>query len=192
MKYRKVIMINFLIVFCLVSIALSEEYSLTYFLSRITSKPVALSSKERLELLSRIERLLDLARGASQKMTKDLQTGEIDIRYQEGEFWLSKLKEDDKSFQTAMEQIKILKERPGHLVASVGLYKSLKDLSINFNAYNNMSSFSAFVGDLAPELDLWTDPVFYQLYLLPLARLKDAEKGSPQKEKPPVPKGKKP
>jgi hypothetical protein len=55
-----------------------------------------------------------------------------------------------------------------------------------------MPSFSASVGDLAPELELWADPVFYQLYLLPLARLKDVEKGPPPKEKKPTPAVKKP
>jgi hypothetical protein len=79
-----------------------------------------------------------------------------------------------------------------HLVASIRLYKSLKDLSSNFNAYNNMPSFSALVGDLAPDMELWVDPVFYKLYLLPLAHLKDAGKVFPQKEKKPIRKGKKP
>jgi hypothetical protein len=48
------------------------------------------------------------------------------------------------------------------------------------------------VGDFAPEMELWADPVFYKLYLLPLARSKDVEKELPQKEKKPVTKGKKP
>ena len=52
--------------------------------------------------------------------------------------------------------------------------------------------FSAFVGDLAPEIELWTDPVFYKLYLLPLAHSKDMEKEPPQREKKPIPKGRKP
>jgi hypothetical protein len=77
----------------------------------------------------------------------------------------------------------LLREKPNHLVASIKLYKSLKDLSENFNAYNNMPSFSALVGDLAPEMELWADPVFYKLYLLPLARSKDVELRVPQKEK---------
>jgi len=49
---------------------------------------------------------------------------------------------------------------------------------------------SAYVGDLAPEIELWNDPVFYKLYLLALAILKDKdiEKESPKIEKKPVPK----
>jgi hypothetical protein len=55
-----------------------------------------------------------------------------------------------------------------------------------------MPSFSALVGDLAPDMELWVDPVFYKLYLLPLAHLKDAGKVFPQKEKKPIRKVKKP
>jgi hypothetical protein len=66
----------------------------------------------------------------------------------------------------------------------------LKDLSSNFNAYNNMPSFSALVGDLAPEMELWADPVFYKLYVVPLARSKDVEMKAPLKEKKPGPKEK--
>jgi hypothetical protein len=68
----------------------------------------------------------------------------------------------------------------------------LKGLSSNFNAYNNLPSFSALVGDFAPEVELWADPVFYELCLLPLARLKDVEKVPPQKGQRPAPRGKKP
>jgi hypothetical protein len=67
----------------------------------------------------------------------------------------------------------------------------LEDLSENFNAYNNLPSFSALVGDLAPEMELWADPVFYKLYLLPLARSKDGETKVPQREKKPTSKEKK-
>jgi len=48
------------------------------------------------------------------------------------------------------------------------------------------------VGDLAPEIELWADPVFYKLYLLPIARSKDVETKVPQKEKKPAPKEKRP
>ncbi len=192
MEYRKFIVAGFLIFLGLISFAFAEDYSLQHFLTRVTSKPVALSKKEKVELLNQIDRLLEKALQVHGKVTRDIQTGEIDIRYQEGDFWISKLKEDRKSIEAGMEQVKLLKEKPGHLVGSVRLYKSLKDLSVNFNAYNNMPSFSAFVGDLAPELELWADPVFFQLYLLPLARIKDVEKEPPKKEKAPVSKGKKP
>ncbi len=96
------------------------------------------------------------------------------------------------TIEMGIQQIKLLREKPSHLVASVKLYKSLKDLSSNFNGYNNLSSFSASVGDFAPEMELWADPVFYKLCLLPLARSKDVEKELSQKEKKPVVKGKKP
>ncbi|MDI6762690.1 MAG: hypothetical protein QME83_06605 [Thermodesulfobacteriota bacterium] len=192
MEYRKIIAAGLLIFLGLIPFAFAEDYSLQHFLTKVTSKPDALSKKEKVELLNQIERLLEQTLQAHGQVTRDIQTGEIDIRYQEGDFWISKLKEDRKSIEAGMEQVKLLKTKPGNLVASIGLYKSLKDLSVNFNAYNNMPSFSAFVGDLAPELELWADPVFYQLYLLPLARLKDVEKGPPPKEKKPTPAVKKP
>ena len=189
---NKIIAAGFLIFLGLISFAFAEDYSLQYFLTRVTSKPDALSKKERSELLNQIGRLLEQALQAHEKITCDIQTGEIDIRYQEGDFWISKLKEDQKSIEAGREQVKSLKEKPGNMMASIKLYKSLKDLSVNFNSYNNMPSFCASVGDLAPELELWADPVFFQLYVLPLARLKDVERGPPQKEKTPAPKGKKP
>jgi hypothetical protein len=101
------------------------------------------------------------------------------------------LEEDQESIEAGVQQIKLLKEKPTHLMASIKLYKSLRDLSSNFNAYNNMPSFSAWVGDLAPEMELWADPVFYKLHLLPLARSKDAETRALQAEKKPTPKEKK-
>ncbi|MBS3905966.1 MAG: hypothetical protein KGZ49_02910 [Syntrophaceae bacterium] len=192
MEYRKIIVAGLLIFLGLISFAFAEDFSLQHFLAKVAPKPEALSKKEKVELLNQIDRLLEQTLQAHSKITRDIQTGEIDVRYQEGDFWISKLKEDQKSIEAGMEQVKLLRTKPGHLVGSVILYKSLKDLSINFNAYNNMPSFSAFVGDLAPELELWADPVFYQLYLLPLARLKDVEKTPPKKEKMPAPKGKKP
>jgi hypothetical protein len=104
------------------------------------------------------------------------------------------------TWQTQAAETEKLKEKPTYLVASVKLYKFLKDISSNFNAYNNMPSFSALVGDFAPEMELWADPIFYKLYLLPLAHLKDVDKELPKdvkkevpkKDKKPVPKGKKP
>ena len=183
---------GFLVFSSLISFAFAGDYSLQHFLSKVTSKPEALSKNEKVEMLNQINKMLENVREAHGKVTHNLQTREIDIRYQECDFWISKLKEDLKSIDAGKEQVKLLKEKPNHLIGSIRLYKSLKDLSINFNAYNNIPSFSAFVGDLAPELELWADPVFFHLYLLPLARLKDIEKGPPPKEKAPVPKVKKP
>jgi hypothetical protein len=94
------------------------------------------------------------------------------------------LEQDQGLIENGIQQIKLLREKPTHLVASIKLYRSLKDISSNFNTYNNIPSFSAFVGDFAPEMELWTDPIFYQLYLLPLAQLKDVEKESLPKKKP--------
>jgi hypothetical protein len=192
MRYCKIVGAGFLVFLGLISFAVADDYSLQYFVAKVTSKPEALTKNEKVELLKQIDRLLENAREAHDKVTHHLQTGEIEIRYQEGDFWISKLKGDLKSIDTGKEQVKLLKEKPYHLIGTIRLYKSLKDLSVNFNAYNNIPSFSAFVGDLAPELELWGDPVFYQLYLLPLARLKDTEKGPPPKDKAPVPKVKKP
>lgn len=183
---------GFLIISGLVSFAFAEEYPLQYFLTKVNSKQDALSKKERAELLDQMNRLLERTLQVQGKIISDLQTGAIEISYQEGDFWISKLKEDRKSIDAGMEKVKLLKEKPNHLVGALQLYKSLRDLSVNFNAYNNMPSFSAFVGDLAPELELWGDTVFYHLYLLPLARIKDVEKGPPPKQKAPTPKAKKP
>jgi hypothetical protein len=165
-------------------------------MSKSSSKAEELSKKEKTELLNRMDRAMERAQQMQAKLTQAIQTGEMDTRYQDGEFWVSKLEEDRASIQTGIQQLKLLKEKPANLLASIKLYKSLKDLSSNFNAYNNVPSFSAFVGDLAPEMELWADPVFYKLYLLPLARLKDKdmekERPQSQKEKKPPPKVKKP
>lgn len=193
MGYLKCMAGGFLILLWMMdSFAFAQEYSLQYFLVRTHSKPEALSKKEKDELIGQIQRVLEQARGVHGKVTRDLQIGVIEMSYQEGDLWFSRLKADQKSIEAGVEQVKLLKEKPNHLVSALRLYKSMKDLSANFNTYNNMPSFSAFVGDLAPELELWADPVFYQLYLLPLARLKDTEKGPPPKDKKTTPTVKKP
>ena len=176
----------------LFSIGYAEDHNLQYFLSKTSSKTGELSKMERTELLDRMDGLIEQAQQIHKKLAENVQTGEIDFRYQEGRFWMSKLEEDQGSIETAIQQLKLLREKPTHLVASICLYKSLKDLSANFSAYNNVPSFSAWVGDLAPEMELWVDPIFYKLYLLPLARSKDVEKEPPQREIKPIPKGKKP
>jgi hypothetical protein len=143
-------------------------------------------------LFNQLDELMKQAQGIRTKLIQALQVGETDVRYQEGKFWMTKLEEDQASIESGFQQIKLLREKPTGLIASIKLYKSLKDLSSNFNAYNNLPSFSAFVGDFAPEMELWADPVFYELCLLPLARSKDVEKAPPPKEQKPIPKGKKP
>lgn len=195
MRYRTILSIGFFLLLGVSSMVKAEEYQLQYFLSKASSKTIELSRKEKTDLFNQLEILMKQAQGIRTKLIQAIQIGEADVRYQEGKFWVSKLEEDQESIETGMQQIKLLKEKPGHLVASIRLYKSLKDISENFNAYNNLSSFSALVGDLAPEIELWADPVFYKLYLLPLARSKDIEIKSPpapQKEKKPAPKEKKP
>lgn len=192
MGYRKIFLVGFILLLGLVSFGKAEESYLQYFLSKASSKTIELSKKEKTDLLNQLEGLMKQARGIRAKLMQAIQTGETDIRYQEGKFWLSKLEEDQESIETGMQQIKLLREKPSHLVPSIRLYKSLKDLSENFNAYNNLSSFSALVGDLAPEMELWADPIFYKLYLLPLARSKDIEIKPAQKEKKPPSRGKKP
>ncbi len=170
----------------------AEDRPLQFFLGKIPSMPKELSKQERTELLNRIEETIGQAQRICMKLSKAIQSGEMDIQYQEGRFWMSKLEEDKGSIETGMQQIRLLREKPTHLAASIKLYKSLKDLSANLNAYNNNPSFCSFVGDLAPEMGLWADPVFYQLYLLPLAQSKSVDTQSPAKEKKPVPKVKKP
>ena len=176
----------------LFSFAFGEDYHLQYFLGKTASKPNELSKKERAELLNRIGEVLEQAQKIHAKLVGALQAGELDIRYQEGRFWMSKLQKDRESIDVGLQKVKLLMEKPHQLVASIELYKSLKDLSANFNTYNNMPSFSEWVGDLAPEMELWVDPVFYKLYLLPLAQLQDMDKEPSKKEKKPIPKGKKP
>jgi hypothetical protein len=150
-----------------------------------------LSKKEKVELLNQLDGVMKRAQGIRIQLIHAVQIGETDVRYQEGKFWMSKLEEDQESLDAGIEQIKLLKEKPTRAAASVKLYKSLKDLSENFNAYNNLPSFSALVGDLAPEIELWADPIFYKLYLLPLVRSKDIEGKMPQREKKPASKQKK-
>ncbi len=192
MKYRKMILVGFLLFFGLASSGRAEEHYLQYFLSKASSKTIELSKKEKTDLLNQLDGLIKQAQGIRVKLIQAIQTGETDVRYQEGKFWVSKLEEDQESIEAGIQQVKLLKEKPNHLVASIRLYKSLKDLSENFNAYNNLSSFSALVGDLAPEMTLWADPIFYKLYLLPLARSKDGEIKTPPKEKKPASKEKRP
>jgi hypothetical protein len=192
MGYRKLFLGGIILFFSLSSLCLAEDYDLHYFLAKGSFKTIELSKKEKAELFDRIAGVIEQAQHIRMKLVETIHTGEIDIRYQEGKYWMSKLEQDQGWIETGIEQLKVLREKPTHLVASIRLYKSLKDLSGNFNAYNNVPSFSAFVGDLAPEMELWADPVFYRLCLLPLANSKDVEKVLPQKEIKPVPKGKKP
>jgi len=192
MKYPRRFLGLVILLLCLASFSYAEDYDLHSFLAKASSTTNELSKKERAELFDRMDGVIEQAQRIRTKLVETIQTGEIDIRYQEGKFWMSKLEQDQESIETGIQQLKLLREKPMHLVASIRLYKSLKDLSANFNAYNNMPSFSASVGDLAPEMELWADPVFYKLYLLPLAHLKDPEKVPPPKEKKPIPKVKKP
>lgn len=192
MGYRMKYSILALLFIGLVSSAFAEDYDLQYYLAKTSAQASELSQQEKEELLNRIDEVMEQAQRIHVKLTQAIQTGEVDIQYQEGRFWMSKLEQDEGLIENGIQQIKLLKENPTHLVASIKLYKSLKDISSNFNAYNNLPSFSAMVGDLAPEMELWTDPIFYKLYLLPLAQLKDVEKVLPQKEKKPIQKGKKP
>ena len=169
----------------------SEEYSLRYFLEKNSSKTYELSKKEKGELLNQIERVLEQAKQIQLRLSRLLQGGETDIKYQDGTFWMSQLDEDQGSIDAGAQQLKILREKGPQLVAAIKLYKSLKDLSFHFNVYNNTPSFSAFIGDVAPELELWGDPVFYRLYLLPLAQSRNVETKPPTKEKKQEPKTRK-
>ncbi|OGP95646.1 MAG: hypothetical protein A2157_09235 [Deltaproteobacteria bacterium RBG_16_47_11] len=192
MGYRKIFLAGLVLFFGLASLGRAEDYTLQYFLSKASSKTIELSKKEKTELLNQLEEVLKQGQGIRTKLVQALQTGEADVRYQEGKFWISKLEEDGESIEVGIQQIKLLREKPAHLVASIKLYKSLKELSSNFNAYNNLPSFSALVGDFAPEVELWADPVFCELWLLPLARSKDVETKAPHTEKKPVSKEKRP
>jgi hypothetical protein len=192
MRCYKGFIVQIILFFGLASVGFAEDFDLQYFLARTSSKESELSRKERAELLTRIGGAVEQAQRIHKELTQAIHGGEVQIGYQEGRFWMSKLEEDRGSIETGIQQLKFLKEKPTDLLASIKLYKSLRDLSSNLSAYNNTSLFSAFVGDLAPEMELWVDPVFYRLYLLPLARSKDTETEPPKKEKPPIPKEKKP
>ena len=186
MQYWKLFWGGLVLFFGLASLGRAEDYSLQYFLSKAASKTIELSKKEKAELFNQLDGVMKQAQGIRTQLIQAVQTGETDVRYQEGKFWMSKLEEDQESIETGIQQIRLLKEKPTHLVPSIKLYKSLKNLSAHFNAYNNLPSFSGFVGDLAPEIELWAEPVFYKLYLLPLARLKDIEEKMPTGEKKPA------
>ncbi len=192
MSSRKTLLCLFILLFGFGSVGHAEDYPLQYFLSKASSKTIELSTKEKIELFNQLDGLMKQAQKIRTELIQAIQTGETGVRYQEGEFWMSKLEADEDSIETGIEQIRLLREKPTQLVASIRLYKSLKNLSSNFNAYNNMPPFSALVGDLAPEIELWADPVFYKLYLLPLARLKDVETKTIQKETKPTQREKKP
>jgi hypothetical protein len=192
MKWCEGFLITLALLFSLVCFGFAEDYTLKYFLSKASSKTIDLSKKEKTELLNQLDEVMKQGQGIRTKLIQALQTGEADVRYQEGKFWMAKLEEDRDLIESGFHQIKLLRERPTDLIASIKLYKSLKGLSSNFNAYNNLPSFSALVGDFAPEVELWADPVFYELCLLPLARLKDGETKTPHAEKKPLSKDNKP
>ena len=188
-------------ILCLIAALLSfallceaQEYRLQYFLTRSPLKTNGLSTQEKREILSGIEETLERIQRSHLRLTSAVLSGEMELRYQEGKLWMSKAEEDLKSVETGLQQLKLLNEKPGDLVSALVLYKSLKDLALNLNAFNNEPSFAAFVGDQAPELMLWTDPVFYQFYLFPLAQSRNVEKKvdekSPKQEKKPPVKGK--
>lgn len=151
----------------------AEEEPLQFFMKKVNTRAFQLQSKEKSELLFQIENLLKRIEEVHQRLVDGIQGGEFELRYQEGKFWISQLERDREWMKVAREQLVQLKDRSNHLVAALELYRALKNLSINFNAYNNQVFFSASIGDLAPEIALWTDPVFYQLFLLPLARSKE-------------------
>jgi hypothetical protein len=192
LRYRIIIFGSLLVFIGLAAFCFAKDLSLQHFLAKASSRTKGLSQKERTALINRMDEIIGQAQQIHLKLIQAIQTGEIDIRYQEGKFWMSKLEQDQGSIENGIQQIKLLREKPTHLVAAIKLYRSLKDISSNFNAYNNIPSFAALIGDLAPEMELWADPIFYQLYLLPLAQLKDIEKVPSQKEKKPIKKGKKP
>jgi hypothetical protein len=190
MRYRKGSLTGIILFLSWVSLGFAEDYTLQYFLSKTFTKEYEPSKKEKTELLNRMNEMLEKTQEVHKNLVQAILGGDITMEYQEGKFWMAKLEEDRGSIETGMLQLKLLKEKPNHLAGSIKLYKSLRDLSVNFNAYNDMSLLSAYVGDLAPEIELWADPVFYKLYLLSLATSTDRnmEKEPPKIEKKPTPK----
>jgi hypothetical protein len=190
MRYRKLFLVAIILFLIWASPGFTEDYTLQYFLSKASTKEYEPSKKEKAELLNRMNEMLEKTQQVHKNLVQAILGGEITMEYQEGKFWMAKLEEDRGSIETGMQHLKLLKEKPNHLAGSIKLYKSLRDLSVNFNAYNNMPLLSAYVGDLAPEIELWADPVFYKLYLLPLAasKDKDMDKELPKTVKKPAPK----
>ncbi len=182
MKRKKILRIV-LISVLIASAAEAQEYPLQLYLEKSSSRGYELTKKEKADLLDQIQKVLERAKEVQSRLTRMLQGGETDLKYQEGKFWMTRLQEDQQSIELGAQQLKVLREKPMHLVPAIRLYKSLKDLSAHFNGYNNIVSFSVSVGEVAPELELWADPVFYKLYLLPLAESKTQPGKMPPKEK---------
>src|SRR4030042_4626604 len=136
MRDQKIFLVGFILFLVLVSFGYAEDYDLQYFLSKASSKTIELSKKEKDELFNQLDGVMQQAQRIRTNLIQAIQTGETDVRYQEGEFWMSKLERDQESIETGIGQIKLLREKPTHLVASIKLYKSLKDLSSSFNTYN--------------------------------------------------------
>ena len=173
-----------------VSLGFAQDYTLQYYLNKASAKEYEASKKEKTELLNRMDEILEKTQQVHKNLVQAILGGEVTMDYQEGKFWMGKLVEDRGTIETGMQQLKLLKEKPNHLAGSIKLYKSMRDLSVSFSAYNNTPLLSAYVGDLAPEIELWTDQVFYKLYLLSLAasRDRDMDKELSRTEKTPAPK----
>ncbi len=197
MRYRATLLIGLILFLSWASLASGEGHTLQFFLAKVSAKEYELSQTERVELLNRMEEMLGKAQQVHKNLVQAIQGGEITMEYQEGRFWMGRLEEDRASLGTGVEELKSLKEKPDQLLSSIKLYRSLRNLSHNFNAYNNVGPLCPYVGDLAPEIELWADPVFYELHLLPLAlskersRDKETEKQPPKTNKKPTLKEKK-
>jgi hypothetical protein len=190
MRYKKVSLLGIILFLSWASLGFAEDYTLQYFLSKTSTKEYDPCKNEKAELLNRMNEVLEKTQEVHKNLVQAILGGEITMEYQEGKFWMNKLEEDRVSIETGMQQLNLLREKPNHLAGSIKLYKFLRDLSVNFDAYNDMPLLSAYVGDLAPEIELWADPVFYKLYLLPLAASGDREmdKALRKTQKKPAPK----
>jgi hypothetical protein len=155
----------------LASFVQAENDSLQYFLAKSASSTNELSKKEKEELLNRINEVMEQAWRIRDKLTQAIQRGDMEVQYQEGRFWMSRLEEDREAIETGLEHLKLLREGPVFLVPSIKLFKSLKDLSKNFNAYNNVPFLCAY-SDLAPEWNCGLTSFYRKLYSS-LAKSKD-------------------
>src|SRR5512135_916044 len=100
MAYPKILSVGFVLLLGISSGAWAEEYYLQYFLSKASSKTVELSKKEKVDLFNQLDGLMKQAQRIRTKLTQAIQTGEADVRYQEGRFWVSKLEKDQESIET--------------------------------------------------------------------------------------------
>ena len=111
MRYCKRVSVLVILLSGLAAATYAQDHDLRFFLGKASSKDAVLSKNERMELLNRIEKVLEEAQRTRETLARGIQSGEIDVRYQDGTFWLSELEKDGTSIEKSTQQIKLLKEK---------------------------------------------------------------------------------